>query len=77
MKKFTTYIIGNITVIESEEPETVEISVGNKSDMRKISRKDFNELCDLRYAVNFVQLPPPEPEILPEEIIEHTCACRA
>lgn len=55
MKKFTTYIIGNITVRESDEIEAVEIGFG--SDMRIVSKSDFIELCGLQYDVRWARVP--------------------
>ncbi len=61
MRKFTTYIIGNITVRESDVPDTIEMSIGGKDDFRVVLKSDFFELCELRYTAKFAY---PEREVI-------------
>jgi len=63
MKKFTTFILGPLTFVESEMPEMITVTVGESS--RMMSKDEFMELSRLTWSVNFVSKP--DPENVPQE----------
>ena len=65
MKKFTTFVVGPLTFIESDRPDEVTVIMGKEE--RIMGQEECRELYSLAYEIKFKAWPEPSPAIIVEE----------